>query len=107
MTALVTVSDTACATAWVISWDAPTDEANAAARRRISPTLDGTAGSVQAAPDPVDARTAPDVSRESPAPDGAGDWGQALVDLHSVDAERLGDRLEERRATEGAVARAA
>src|SRR3990170_3497446 len=57
MTVLVTVSDTVSATAWVISSDAPSAEANAAARRRISPTADGTAGSVQAAPDPVDART--------------------------------------------------
>src|SRR5215218_8150112 len=57
MTALVTVSETASATARVSSSDAPVAAANAAARRRMSPTADGTAGSSQAALDPVDART--------------------------------------------------
>ena len=34
-------------------YDAPTPEAKAAARRRICPTEDGTAGSVQPASDPL------------------------------------------------------
>src|SRR4051794_32590095 len=57
MTALLTVSETASATASTTTSDAPVAEAKAVARRRSCPTADGAAGSSQSALDSIDART--------------------------------------------------
>src|SRR3712207_5922769 len=65
MTALVTVSDTASATAAASSSEAPAAEAKAAAERRICPTADGTAVSVQPALDAFDAGTVRDPRRRA------------------------------------------